>query len=294
MSIFACGDGGLLDGIAGTTVPAAPTGLTVTGGTGELTLSWDAVTGADSYDLYWHTANDSSAIPAANTSNVTSSPATITGLDDDTTYWLWVKAKNSAGSSGFSAAASGSTDAVVEFFEKTSNSVSSSYTIVGELGDDNNGKGETITIDKAYTPRSFSVYVHQTQYFKKDGAGVAVDLALSIWNTDTEELLATSTAHIDARTENGEEEVTFTINDAPTIDANTPVLYAVYLPGAVSLDIRGNLVYYASTTDQTEKGVFWLANGTSATDDSIDSFEVWRYPGNPTYDLKFSLTAIER
>ena len=35
------------------TVPAAPTGVIATGGTKQVTISWPAVTGATSYNLYW-------------------------------------------------------------------------------------------------------------------------------------------------------------------------------------------------------------------------------------------------
>jgi fibronectin type 3 domain-containing protein len=75
---------------------STPTGVVVTVGTGQLTVTWNAVTGATAYEVYSHTANDSAAATKFG-ADVTATTATITGLTNGTTYYVWVKAKNAAG-----------------------------------------------------------------------------------------------------------------------------------------------------------------------------------------------------
>ncbi|MDR0562489.1 MAG: fibronectin type III domain-containing protein, partial [Spirochaetaceae bacterium] len=94
--------------VALTATPEAPTTPTVTAGDRQLSVSWTAVSGATGYEVYWHTVNNTSAIPSATKQEVNSGlTATITGLANGTPYFVWVKAKNSAGASGFSSSASG-------------------------------------------------------------------------------------------------------------------------------------------------------------------------------------------
>lgn len=77
-------------------LPAAPAGVTATGGTKQVTLSWSAVSTATSYNIYW--ATTSGVTPAIGTkiSGVTS-PAVHTGLPDSTTYYYVVTAVNGTG-----------------------------------------------------------------------------------------------------------------------------------------------------------------------------------------------------
>ncbi len=80
------------------TIPAAPTGVTATGGTKQTTVSWPAVSGATSYNLYWSTTSGVTTANGTKISAVTS-PAVQTGLSDATTYFYVVTAVNSAGES---------------------------------------------------------------------------------------------------------------------------------------------------------------------------------------------------
>ncbi|MGW1993959.1 chitinase [Embleya sp. NPDC001921] len=78
-----------------TTIPAVPTGLTVTGTTARgVSLGWTAVPGATAYDVY-----------RADTkvATVTGATAEIPGLTPETTYTFSVAASNSAGTSARSA-----------------------------------------------------------------------------------------------------------------------------------------------------------------------------------------------
>jgi titin len=92
--------------------PAAPFMPAVTAGNVQVSVSWTAVEGATAYEVYWHTENNSSAIPSANKQDVPNPTATIPGLTNGTTYYVWIKAKNSVGTSGFSPSASGTPAAV--------------------------------------------------------------------------------------------------------------------------------------------------------------------------------------
>jgi hypothetical protein len=89
------------------TRPAAPLISVISADAfGALTVTWGAVTGAASYDLYYHTANNSGA---ATLVNGAASPHTLTGLANGTLYYAWVRARNAGGESALSAAASGVT-----------------------------------------------------------------------------------------------------------------------------------------------------------------------------------------
>ncbi|MCX7143378.1 MAG: fibronectin type III domain-containing protein [Proteobacteria bacterium] len=83
------------------TIPAAPTGLSATGGTKQATISWTAITGASTYNLYWSTTNGVTTTNGTKISGVTS-PAVQTGLTDATTYFYIITAVNSAGESAAS------------------------------------------------------------------------------------------------------------------------------------------------------------------------------------------------
>jgi len=87
-------------------LPATPGQPTLAAADGQLTVSWAAVSGATSYDLFWSEADDTASIPAANTANTTIRNYVITGLTNDRTYYVWLKARNAVGPSGFGPGAS--------------------------------------------------------------------------------------------------------------------------------------------------------------------------------------------
>jgi len=86
-------------------VPIGSTGVvTVSSGDGQLLLSWAAVAGADQYEVYYSTTN---SIPANPTQTVSTTTATISGLINGTTYYVWVKGKNANGVGSTSTVVSG-------------------------------------------------------------------------------------------------------------------------------------------------------------------------------------------
>ena len=86
--------------------PPAPTGVSASNGTFEdkVRVSWNYSSGATSYEV-WRSTSASGTKTRIGTT-------TATSWNDDTavpetTYWYWIKAANGAGTSGFSASASG-------------------------------------------------------------------------------------------------------------------------------------------------------------------------------------------
>jgi fibronectin type 3 domain-containing protein len=83
--------------------PSAPTGVSATAGNSQVTISWGAVTGASSYNLYWATAPGVSTV-STKLAGVTS-PYVHTGLTNGTAYYYRVSAISAGGESPLSAEA---------------------------------------------------------------------------------------------------------------------------------------------------------------------------------------------
>lgn len=90
-------------------IPPAPTAVTATGGTKQITLTWAAVAGATSYNIYWTTS--SGAAYAGTKITGTNSPYVLNGLNDNTIYYSIVTATNSAGEGPGSTQVSATTNA---------------------------------------------------------------------------------------------------------------------------------------------------------------------------------------
>jgi len=83
-----------------TTLPLAPTGLSVTGGNSQLSLTWTKVTGATSYRVYRRT--EGNPWPVAPAGIVTGTLFTDSGLTNGTTYQYTVAAVNASGGGAWS------------------------------------------------------------------------------------------------------------------------------------------------------------------------------------------------
>jgi hypothetical protein len=90
-----------------TVSPAAPGMPNVTPGDRRLTVSWTAVVCATAYEVWFGTTNNSTQAARWGTDITSGTDPIITGLSAGVTYYVWVKAKNSDGTSGFSPSASG-------------------------------------------------------------------------------------------------------------------------------------------------------------------------------------------
>ena len=92
LTFIACNSGGN-DANAG---PSAPIGVTATAGEGRVNLSWDAVSDATSYNIYW---SNTTGVSKTNGKKITgaASPYSHTGLTNGTLYCYIVTAVNSRG-----------------------------------------------------------------------------------------------------------------------------------------------------------------------------------------------------
>ena len=88
------GSGALIS--ASPTIPAAPTGFSATGGVGQATLSWNAVPGAASYNVYRGTSAGAETLLQ---SGITTTSFTDTSAVSGTTYFYNVTAVSAAGES---------------------------------------------------------------------------------------------------------------------------------------------------------------------------------------------------
>jgi len=89
-------------GGGGTQVPAMPTGLQATAGNAQVSLTWNASTGATSYNVKRSTTSGG---PYTRISSPTTASDTDTGLTNGTPYYYVVTAVNSAGESAASSQA---------------------------------------------------------------------------------------------------------------------------------------------------------------------------------------------
>ncbi|MBI4294219.1 MAG: fibronectin type III domain-containing protein, partial [Betaproteobacteria bacterium] len=88
--------------------PAAPTGVSATGGDLQVTIAWEPVADAISYTIYWSTKPSDER--ARKIPRVRSSSYVQTGLAAGTTYYYTVRAVNRAGRSPHSAEVSATTN----------------------------------------------------------------------------------------------------------------------------------------------------------------------------------------
>jgi len=99
-----------LPAIPAPTAPGAPSSVTATGGTNQATITWPAVSGASSYNIYW---SATSGVTKTNGTKVAAatSPYVKTALSAGTTYYFIVTAVNSVGESAASPQVSAATNA---------------------------------------------------------------------------------------------------------------------------------------------------------------------------------------
>ena len=103
-AVSASGESALSSEVSATpipAVPAKPAGIVASGGDGKVTVSWTAVTGAASYNIYYGTAAGVTAAAGTKISTVVS-PYEVTGLANGTSVYFVVTAVNAGGESAVS------------------------------------------------------------------------------------------------------------------------------------------------------------------------------------------------
>jgi hypothetical protein len=89
--------------------PSAPTGVLASDGTytDRVRITWNASANATAYEIWRGTSSSSSAAKKISATDVTTTTYDDTSALGGTTYYYWVKAKNAAGTSGFSSSNTG-------------------------------------------------------------------------------------------------------------------------------------------------------------------------------------------
>lgn len=111
------------------TPPLAPTKLNAAGSNKQVSLSWSAVAGAASYNIYRSTSSGGEIKIATTPATITTTSYTDTGLANGTTYYYKVTAVNAAGESGKSNEASATPSAVAHVQSAAASSDAASATI---------------------------------------------------------------------------------------------------------------------------------------------------------------------
>lgn len=96
LALSACDGGGSSDGVR--TAPSAPV---VTAASGQITITWSAVAGADSYQVWYGTTDDSS-LAGQYGGDFSGTACLLTYLTNNTVYYVWIKARYGTELSGFS------------------------------------------------------------------------------------------------------------------------------------------------------------------------------------------------
>jgi len=127
-------------------VLSAPTGITASvNGPSSVTVSWDAVTDATSYEVYYGTTSTTSTLATTVTSAVTSYK--VTGLSPSTRYYFAVYAKDNNGTSPSSGAISATTAGIDDLPAPTNPSATA-----------NGSSSVTVSWDAVTGATSYDVY----------------------------------------------------------------------------------------------------------------------------------------
>lgn len=105
-------------------IPESPDTITVGAGNTRLVLTWPVVAGAEAYEVWYCDTNDPSAANQYGT-DITVTNCEITGLVNGTSYYVWIKAKNGAGTSDFGSSVTGIPNIILVTYNAGSGTIGS-------------------------------------------------------------------------------------------------------------------------------------------------------------------------
>ena len=174
-----------------TRVPHTPNGVEAVAGHGSVTVSWNGVPDAESYNLYWSTLRNITTDTGNKISDVTS-PYTLTGLSDNETYFFLVTAVNS----GFDGLAS-------DVAQATSGWITEAVAATTSTTDE---RDTSIAVDSARNPHihySYNEYFEPSSekhynYYTTEQAGTwtSVFVGNTLWTNASIALDSSDTVHV--------------------------------------------------------------------------------------------------
>jgi hypothetical protein len=150
---------------APTTKPNPPTVVMLMPGSHQLSVEWPAVNGAVCFEIWYATKNDNGTAQQFG-GEITTPNCVITGLTNGTTYYVWVKAKNSLGVSDFSPVAVGTAGGAKSYLSMSVLDASTGQSLSGvtlKLME----TGQNVTVNGSF--QNWFYHDRYTMYFSKPG-----------------------------------------------------------------------------------------------------------------------------
>jgi hypothetical protein len=225
---------------------AAPPGLAATAGNTQVSLTWNASTGASSYNIYSSTTTGG---PYTEITSVTTLSYTNMGLTNGTPYYYVVTAVNSSGETGYSNQASATPTANSSF----SNGYTNMRTIVIN-------SGQVPHTDQTNFPVLISLPANTYTDLKTTANGGVVTNANGYDILFTSDAAGTQPLAYERESYSGSTGAMIDWVNVPTVShsANTSI-YLFYGNAAVSTDQSNP----SGTWDSSYVGVWHLPNGTT-------------------------------
>jgi hypothetical protein len=170
--------------------PPAPTGVTATAGNNQVSIRWNAVSDATSYNIYWATTSGVTKTSGTQIHDATS-PFTHTGRTNGSTYYYVVTAVNSFGESVAS----------VQVSATPTTTTQTSHQYITQWGSSGTGNGQFSSLQGLAVDNSGNVYVadsfnnfkiqkfsstgiYLTQWSSAFPLGIAVDSSGNVYVAD--------------------------------------------------------------------------------------------------------------
>ncbi len=282
---------------APTTAPAAPVNVTAIAGNNQVTITWDAIPGATSYNIYWLTTTGVTKTTGTQISGITYSSYTYTGLINGTTYYYLVTAVNSFGESNESSEVSATPQVPAP-------SAPTGVTATA-------GNGQTTISWSSVTGASYKVYWSTTSGTVTGGTAITVGNVTSYTHT----AIANGTTYyyvVTAVNAGGESAASSQVSATPTpwiistidsmsaglsiaVDHNNKVHISYYDNGTTlryTTNISGNWLTYDLDTIAGGSSSSVGGAGTSVTTDSDNKVHISYYNFYNTYSsIKYATNA---